>query len=92
MACSQFAIGFLDEADELGHALETWSDAAQYWATEERKERSLLTGGFATLRLRLVSGETRMPKECVILAGGGNAELRSWNAFGQWVNIIHTLS
>ena len=92
MACSQFAVGFQDEADELGYALETWSDAAQYWAAEERKERSPVTGGFATFRLRPVSGETRMPKECVILVGGGNTELRSWNACGQWVNIIRTLS
>ena len=28
----------------------------------------------------------------VILEGGGNAELRSWKAFGQWVNIIHKAS
>ena len=32
--------------------------------------------------------ETFIPLECVILVGGGNAELRSWKAFGQWVNAI----
>ena len=35
-ACSQYAnaVGILEESDELGHALETWSDAtAQYWAS-----------------------------------------------------------
>ena len=87
------AVGFLDEADERGHALETWSDAAaQYWANVERQRRSLLTGGFATFHLRPVLGETRMPMDCVILAGGGNAELRSWKAFGQWVKIIRKAS
>ena len=33
-ACYRYAhaCGFLEEADELGHALETWSDATnQYW-------------------------------------------------------------
>ena len=25
---------------------------------------------------------------CVILEGGGNAELRTWKAFGQWANTI----
>ena len=29
-----------------------------------------------------------MPLGCVILEGGGNAELRTWKAFGQWVNTI----
>ena len=29
-----------------------------------------------------------MPLGCVILEGGGNAELRAWKAFGQWVNTI----
>ena len=90
MACSHYAdaVGFLDEADEGGHALETWSDAAaQYWANVERQGRSHLTGCFATFHLRAVLGETRMPMDCVILAGGGNAELRSWKAFGQWVKL-----
>ena len=82
------AVGFVDEADELGHAMWTWSDAgAQYGATEERKGRSPLSGGFATFRLRPALGQTRMPMDCVIVAGGGNAELRSWKGFGQWVNI-----
>ena len=38
-ACSQNAnaVGVLEESDELGHTLETWSDAtAQYWASSER--------------------------------------------------------
>ena len=29
-----------------------------------------------------------MPLGCVILEGGGNAELRTWKAFGQWINTI----
>ena len=29
-----------------------------------------------------------MPFDCVILEGGGNAELGAWKAFGQWVNTI----
>ena len=78
------AVGFLDEADEWGRALKTWSDAAaQYWANVERQRRSLLTGGLATFHLRPVLGESRMLMDCVILAGGSNAELRSWKAFGQ---------
>ena len=38
-ACSQYAhaCGFLEEAHELGHALETWSDATnQYWVKAGR--------------------------------------------------------
>ena len=38
-ACSQYAnaVAILEESDELGHALETWSDAtAQYWASSGR--------------------------------------------------------
>ena len=38
-AISQYAraVGFQEEADELGHALETWSDtAAQYWTSVGR--------------------------------------------------------
>ena len=38
--------------------------------------------------MKIASGETFMPLECVILEGGGNAELRAWKAFGQWVNTI----
>ena len=33
-----------------------------------------------------------MPLGCVILEGGGNAELRAWKAFGQWVNTIRRAS
>ena len=29
-----------------------------------------------------------MPLGCVILEGGGNAELRAWKAVGQWINTI----
>ena len=29
---------------------------------------------------------------CVILEGGGNAELRTWKAFGEWINKIHKAS
>ena len=45
------------------------------------------SGKFATFRMKLVLGESFMPLE-VILDGGGNAELRAWKAFGQWVNTI----
>ena len=43
------------------------------------------SGKFATFRMKPVLGETFMPLGCVILEGGGNAELRVWEAFGQWV-------
>ena len=33
-----------------------------------------------------------MPLGCVILEGGGNAELRAWKAFGQWVNTIRKVT
>ena len=33
-----------------------------------------------------------MPLGCVILEGGANAELRTWKAFGQWVNTIRKAS
>ena len=95
MACSQCAnaVGALEEADELGQALETWSDtAAQYWAGVGRQGRIPLTGGVATFRLKPVLGTTRMPMNCVILASGENAELRSWKAFGQWATIIRRAS
>ena len=39
-----------------------------------------------------VFGELFMPLGCIILEGGGNAELRAWKAFGQWVNTIRTAS
>ena len=64
MACAQCAnaVGFLEEADELGQALETLSDtAAQYWASVGRQGQIHLKGGFATFRLKPVLGETRMP-------------------------------
>ena len=38
--------------------------------------------------MRPILGETFMPLGCVILEGGGNAELRAWKAFGQWINTI----
>ena len=57
-----------------------------------RKGQIPLTGISGTLRMKPVLGETYMPPDCVILEGGGNAELRSWKAFGKWVNIIHRVS
>ena len=54
-ACSQYATacGFLEEADELGHALETWSDATtQYWVKVVP-----LSGKFATFRMKPVLGD-----------------------------------
>ena len=90
-ACSQYAhaCGFLEETDELGHALETWSDATnQYWVKVGRMCKTPSSGQFATFRMKPVLGETFMPLGCVILEGGGNAELRAWKAFGQWVNTI----
>ena len=38
--------------------------------------------------MKPVLGETFMPLGCVILEGGGNAELRAWKAFGKWINTI----
>ena len=90
-SCSQdaSAVGTMEESDELGHALETWSDAtAQYWASSGRVVQPTLSGKFAKFRMRPVLGETFMPLGCVILEGGGNAELRAWKAFGQWINTI----
>ena len=90
-ACSQYAnaVGTLEESNELGHALETWSDAtAQYWACSGRVGQLTLSDKFAKFRLKPVLGETFMPLGCVILEGGGNAELRAWKAFGQWIKII----
>ena len=79
----------LEESDELGHALETWSDAtAQYWASSGREGQPTLSRKFAKFRMKPVLGETFMPLGCVILEGGGNAELRAWKAFGQWINTI----
>ena len=94
-ACSQnaSAVGFQEEADEFGHALETWSDATtEHWVSFGRKSQISFSGMFATFRMKLVLGETFMPLGCVILEGGGNADLRSWKAFGQWVNTIRRAS
>ena len=38
--------------------------------------------------MKPVRGEIFMPLGCLILEGGGNAELRAWKAFGQWINTI----
>ena len=51
-----------------------------------------LPGKFATFRMKPVLEETFMPLGCVTLEGGGNAELRAWKAFGQWVNTIRKAS
>ena len=94
-AISQYAraVGFQEEADELGHALETWSDtAAQYWTSVGRKSQIPLSGKFATFRAKPVLGGTFMPLGCVSLEGGGNAVLRSWKAFGHWTNTIRRAS
>ena len=78
------AVGTLEESNDLGHALETWSDAtAQYWTSSGRVDQLTLSGKFDKFRMKPVLGETFMPLECVILEGGGNAELRAWKAFGQ---------
>ena len=90
-ACTQYAnvVGTLEESNGLDHALETWSDAtAQYWVSSGRVGQLALSGKFAKFRMKPVLGETFMPLGCVILEGGGNAELRAWKAFGQWINII----
>ena len=42
--------------------------------------------------MKPVLGETFMPLGCVILEGGGNADLGSWKAFGHWVNTIRRAS
>ena len=94
-ACSQdaHACGFLEEADELDHALETWSDATtQYWVKLGRMSQIPLSGKFPTFRMKPVLGETFMPLGCVILVGGGNAVLRAWKAFGQWINTMRKAS
>ena len=93
--CSQYAraCGFLEEADELGHDLGTWSDATTpYWVQVGRMCQIPLSGKFATFRMMHVLGETFMPLGCVILEGGGSAELRAWKAFGQCVNTIRKAS
>ena len=61
------AVGTLEESNELGHALETWSDAtAQYWASSGRVGQLTLSGKFAKFRMKPVLGETFMPLGCVI--------------------------
>ena len=53
-ACSQYAnaVGTLEESNELGHALETWSDdTAQYWASSGRVGQLTLSGKFAKFRM-----------------------------------------
>ena len=73
--------------------METWSDTDdRYWGSAVRKGQILLTGNFGTFRLMPVSGETCMPSDCVMMEGLGNAELRSWKAFGQWVIIMNRVS
>ena len=64
----------------------------KYWVKVGRMCQIPLSGKFATFRMKPVSGETFMPLGCVILEGGGNAELRVWKAFGQWVNTIRKAS
>ena len=72
---------------------ETWSDATiQYWVKVGRMSQIPLSGKFATFRMKPVLRETFMPLGCVILEGGGNAELKAWKAFGQWVNTIRKAS
>ena len=61
----------MEEADEWGHALETWSDATTpYWVG--RKSQFPLSGKFATFRMRPVLGETFIPLRCVILEAISN--------------------
>ena len=69
--------------DEVGHALETWSNATtRYWVKVGRMSQIPLCGKFATFRMKPVLGETFMRLGCIILEGGGSAELRAWKAFG----------
>ena len=59
-ARSQYAhaCGFLEEADELGHAVETWSDATnQNWVKVGRMCKTPSSGQFATFRMKPVLGE-----------------------------------
>ena len=55
---------------------------------QEEWAHSHCQGNSPKFRMKPVLGETFMPLGCVILEGGGNAELRAWKAFGQWINII----
>ena len=64
----------------------------QYWVKVGRTCQTPLSGEFATFRVEPVLGETFMPLGCVILEGGGKAELRTWKAFGHWVNTIRKAS
>ena len=56
-AFSQYAsaVGFQEEAEELGHALKTWSDATtQYWLSFGQKSQILFSCKFATFRTKPV--------------------------------------
>ena len=92
----QARVVFLKEADELGHALETRSDATTpHWVKVGRMTQIPLSGKFATFRMKPVLGETFMPLRCVILEGGGNAELRAWRASLCFLSLkvtLHTLN
>ena len=69
-AKTRCAVGFQEEADELGHALETWSDTtAQYWVGVGRKSQIPLSVKFATFRMKPVVGENFMLLGCVIFEG-----------------------
>ena len=70
------------EHDLLSLSSDRWTDAQQ------PNPCTPLSGKFAKFRMKPVLGETFMPHGCVILEGGGNAEVRAWKAFGQWINII----
>ena len=59
-ACSQYAhaCGFLEEADEVGHALQTWSDATnQYWVQVGRMCKTPRLASLLHFRMKLVLGE-----------------------------------
>ena len=64
-ACSQYAsaAGFQEATDELGHALETWSDTSvKYWMSVGRKSQVPLSGKFATFREESSSMVLSLPK------------------------------
>ena len=49
--------GFLEEAHELGHTLES-DTVAQYWVRVGRQGQIPPTGSCSTFRMKVVSGET----------------------------------